>query len=486
MRDGDHDSTCQHRGRTRVHTAVLRTLEDMVRAEGGTGTHWEVTEPRGDHFYNYKNLHSGPDAIIRTKRGAVVIDVTGVTAETWTAAFSFGVNGSLGMANTNLQSNEARSTRPNSQLTPLEQRQKKKMNSDDAKHVAKQTRARYVAGCYTTNGGLAAEFNALLPELFGRHSTPFKHRDKSITSRLEWTRRRLRATILNAHAAAIRANMQHAYKIMEQDEEVAWWRDENSAACTERGVMEDIEEMREEYITSETDDDSDIDNDGSGASDATMPAAVRSTEDGWVQVTGGQRSQRASASGGGSARTLQHRGPHTHDRRYDTVAPEGDAPLPFPARGREPLQPTPAAAWTTVSGRDAALHRSTIRSSSGQAARTATAATGRLSGMQAGRGRSHTGYRGKPNGKGKARASEGARHTMTDGGKRATLARVVGESAEISAARPRPRHTSASRREAGRADGTGGGGCSRPGRRGGAQAIGIVIGPILEISLNRH
>lgn len=76
--------------------------------------------------------------------------------------------------------------------------------------------------------------------------------------------------------------------------------------------------------------------------------------------------------------------------------------------------------------------------------------------------RAYTGYRGKPNGKGKARASEGARHTMTDGGKRATLARVVGESAEISAARPRPRHTSASRREAGRADGTGGGGAAGP------------------------
>lgn len=105
---------------------------------------------KGNEADGYKK---GPDAIISTKRGAVAIDVTGMTAETWTAAFNFGVNGSLGMANTNLQSNEARSTRPNSQLTPLEQRHKQKMNSDDAKHVAKQTGARYVAGCYTTNGG---------------------------------------------------------------------------------------------------------------------------------------------------------------------------------------------------------------------------------------------------------------------------------------------------------------------------------------------
>ena len=43
-----------------------------------------------------------------------------------------------------------------------------------------------------------------------------------------------------------------------------------------------------------------------------------------------------------------------------------------------------------------------------------------------------------------------------------TLARVEGESAVISAARPMPGHNSAGRREAGRAEGTGGGDAAGP------------------------
>jgi hypothetical protein len=310
IRDRDHLSTCSQSGRSRPHTAVLKCLEKAVKVMPGKGTTWVSTEPRGDRFYNSPDKLKGPDAIVRGRGGETVLDVTGITTETRTAANSFGANGTRGIANTNLQSSVARPTRPRSQLTPLQIREAKKKASKDAEHAAKHG-VRYAVGAFGTNGGVSQEFNCLLTEWFTGYDKPFVGNDTAVTTHLQHVQQSVRATIINAQAEVIQSNMLYAYRSMGyDDEEVAWMRETNRVEDAEPMLMAEAPPMPENFEMDGSDDDEeDSEDEERGAAaviGAVRPAAARgwpAAARGWTTVGssggGGRRGDgRASAAGG--------------------------------------------------------------------------------------------------------------------------------------------------------------------------------------------
>ena len=220
--------TCSTYGRSYVHDAVKYKLGQLAAKYGGARTQFKMYEPRGKDFYQ-DGGRKGPDMELIIDGNTTFVDVTAVADAAATNRANFYAARVAASQNkiqlVRTQSEESGKAAKQKNVSPLDDRDQKKMNSSDAQR-ALQNGAKYVPGTFAHTGGMSYIFKRLLVSAF-KQSTA-KHgfeNDRAITSVLQYASQSIAATIVNARADYVMKNMRKLFKNNGMEEvELRWWR----------------------------------------------------------------------------------------------------------------------------------------------------------------------------------------------------------------------------------------------------------------------